>query len=166
MDTIERLAREVYDEMKDEEASAEQTSEYVDSVVPAMTTTLFQMVVEDNSLAFLDYEGEADTPFAALAGALFQAIEAEVHKLRAADPEVEDEEDEEDEDEDGGIEVNITALFADQGSIVVFKASRASDGAEILIAADHRMAQDIVNALEHGEHVQVEVAPWQIVGGS
>lgn len=165
MDTVERLAREVYDDMVENEAPAEQISEYVDNVVPSMTTTLFRLVVEDNTLAFLDYEGDGDTtPFNALAGALHQAIEAEVHKLRAADDE--DVAEALAEEDDDGIEVNITAVFADEGSIVVFKATQASDGAEILIAVDHRMAQAIAQGLDEGEQIQVEVAPWQIVGGA
>lgn len=73
--TVNRLAREVFDEMNDDAASIELVHEYVEKVVPTRTTELFQMVVDDNSLAFLDLEYEVDSPFQALSGALTAAIE-------------------------------------------------------------------------------------------
>ena len=88
-DTVQRLAQEVYEEMVDEGAGLDVLHEYVDGVVPAMTTTLFQLVVDDNSLAFLSFEGEADSPFAALSGALYEAVAGAVVERFEADAEPE-----------------------------------------------------------------------------
>lgn len=44
------------------------------AVVPSMTTTLFAMVVADNSLAFLDCDGQPIDPFSALSEAIGQAV--------------------------------------------------------------------------------------------
>lgn len=171
MDTIERLAQEVHNDMQAEDAPVEHMSEYVDNVVPSITTVLFQMVVEDNSLAFLDYDGEADTPFAALAGALHQAITTEIHKLRGEEQFADEDEDE----DDGRTVIRITGVrpFGLFDTIIVFEAevlesaeTLNATGRKVTIGVDHRPAREIREALAAGEDVVTTVEPWQIVGGS
>jgi hypothetical protein len=66
------LAEWLEDEHTEDETK-DRIHEIASSVVPAMTTMLFQMVVDDNSLAFLDVD-HADTPFEALSHALHDEI--------------------------------------------------------------------------------------------
>jgi hypothetical protein len=73
-------------------------SEYVADVVPAHTRELFQMVVDDVSLAFIDGPEETSEPFRCLS----RAIGAEVERL--AEQEIKsilEREREEREDDDG-----------------------------------------------------------------
>jgi thioredoxin reductase len=67
----------------------------------------------------------------------------------------------------------ITAVHRDEGSVVLFEGQADPEVGEtgsvqvgrVLIAVDHRPAQDLVSALENGdEPVFVTVEPWQIVG--
>lgn len=58
----------------------------------------------------------------------------------------------------------IVAPHIDEGSVVVFRSIRVSDGAHCLIAVDHRMAQDIVEALLSEVEVIAYAEPWQVTG--
>lgn len=78
--TIERLAADAFEglDLDDVKPDAEHRDEYlrtaVDGQVSPMTTELFSLVVNDNALAFLDYEGDASDPFTCLRGAIFDAV--------------------------------------------------------------------------------------------
>lgn len=95
--TIDRLADEAWPDVKEyiDGASFALTEDEAirhaaDSVVSGVTTELFSLVVADNALAFLDYEGEADDPFNALRGAIVQAVEAALYERYEAATEEED----------------------------------------------------------------------------
>jgi hypothetical protein len=64
-----------------------------------------------------------------------------------------------------GMELCVTDIVRDEGSIVVLQGI-ATDGTDRVVnfAADHRPAQDIMDAIASGNDVYVEVEPWQIVG--
>lgn len=63
------------------------------------------------------------------------------------------------------MEVTVTEIVRDEGSVVLFR-GLTDDGAAVVFAADHRPAQAIVNALIEGDGDDVVcfVEPWQIVG--
>lgn len=93
--TIEKLAQEAFEALDGAHDDDERIRLAVGEQVPATTSVLFQMVVDDNALAFLDIDGEYDSPFTALAGAIFEAIEAELRDLIGqAERDAEDEDDE------------------------------------------------------------------------
>lgn len=51
--------------------------EFVTAEVPVMTTSLFQLVIDDNTIAFLGCDDNAEPPehpFAALSGAVHQRV--------------------------------------------------------------------------------------------
>ena len=56
----------LFSDHTDEDARQEGIDAIIASHLPVMTTTLFQLVVNDNSLAFEEIEREADSPFSAL----------------------------------------------------------------------------------------------------
>ena len=94
--TIERLAQSAFEEI-DLDDLAPPFSELADGEVTSMTTELFAMVVADNALGFLDYEGDAEPdPFTCLRSAIVAAVEvrltelvSEVREARAEDEEAE-----------------------------------------------------------------------------
>ena len=57
----------------------------------------------------------------------------------------------------------IHTLVRDEGSVVVFAATVPFTGDEIVLAVDHRCAQDIVDALQT-EDPLVNYEPWQVIG--
>ncbi len=59
--------------------------------------------------------------------------------------------------------VNVDTLIADQGTVVVFTGLDPEDGRRLVIAVDHRMAQDIVDAIDDGP-VPTFVELWQVLG--
>lgn len=79
--TVQEIAAEIVQEWHDEgrtgdsQDAVEFVAERAADAVPVMTTVLFQMVVEDNTLAFLDSPEDSGEPFRALAGAIGQEIE-------------------------------------------------------------------------------------------
>lgn len=79
--TMQSLVKEVVDGWRDEHDSAPDVDyeayvyQNATESVPCMTTTLFQMVVDDNSLAFLDADEETDNPFTALSSAIRVELE-------------------------------------------------------------------------------------------
>lgn len=54
--------------------------------------------------------------------------------------------------------IEVIGLLQDEGSIVLFDTSEGH-----VLAVDHRCAQDIVDALERGEEVEVEAESWQLM---
>lgn len=82
--TIRRLAQEAWDEITDETGDTDDEALRIaaDEQVTSMTTLLFQLVVEDNALGFLEYDGEATNPFDVLRGAIVEAVEDELRELR------------------------------------------------------------------------------------
>jgi len=52
---------------------------------------------------------------------------------------------------------------ASDGGSVTLLLAHEEDGTPHTVASDWRPAQDILNALEAGEHVEVEVEDWQIL---
>lgn len=71
------------DDNPDADASAIATfiDETATEAVPVMTTTLFQMVVDDNSLAFIDAETDSSEPFTCLSAAIRSEIEKHLTKF-------------------------------------------------------------------------------------
>lgn len=61
------------------------------------------------------------------------------------------------------IEATIFSFVRDEGTIVVFGATRVDNGRTIYIGIEHRFAQDIVRALDY-EEPTVNVDEWQIIG--
>lgn len=62
------------------------------------------------------------------------------------------------------IEVTVTGLVRDEGSVVLFSGiTNDDDSREITFAVDHRAAQGCVDALAEGD-VTAYVEAWQIVG--
>jgi hypothetical protein len=61
--------------------------------------------------------------------------------------------------------VTVLEVVRDEGSLVVFR-GKAPDGRTVLFAAEHRPAQDIVDALTGPDPVRAQVASWQVLGGS
>lgn len=50
-------------------------------------------------------------------------------------------------------------------TVIVF-VGRDDDGGRKFFGADHRVAQDLVDALERGEEPVAEVPAWAILGGT
>lgn len=63
----------------------------------------------------------------------------------------------EDDDDEGGTTVAVTGVVRDEGTIVVLT-GLDEDGCTVVFAADHRMAQDILDALS--EEPVVQVPDW------
>jgi len=61
------------------------------------------------------------------------------------------------------VEVTVTEIVRDEGSIVLFR-GLTEDGAAVTFAADHRPAQELINGLLNDEEVIAIVDPWQIIG--
>ena len=61
------------------------------------------------------------------------------------------------------MEVLIHTFIRDEGTILVFGATRVDDGQDIYIAVDHRPGEAIVKLLDYEQPV-VEIEPWQIIG--
>jgi hypothetical protein len=70
--TIERLIADAIADFDTEPYEA--ADRFAAEAVPTMTTTLFQLVVLDNSLAFEESGADSDEPFAVLAGAVERRI--------------------------------------------------------------------------------------------
>lgn len=86
--TIQRFAREALDglDLDDVRDGSPHRDDYIrtaaDGEVTSMTTDLFQLVVDDNALAFLDYEGDGEPdPFNCLRAAILDAVEVELREL-------------------------------------------------------------------------------------
>lgn len=60
-------------------------------------------------------------------------------------------------------QLTVTKPVSNEGSVVVL-AGEDEDGTTWYFAADHRPAWAIVEALEAGEDVEVEVEEWQLMG--
>jgi hypothetical protein len=73
---------EVDDYLSDNPDHDKEVDEYIDNLIreaaPGMTTVLFQLVIEDNALAFEDLEREHDTAFGALSEAVERRVAREV----------------------------------------------------------------------------------------
>lgn len=90
--TIDRLASKLWDELSDpngdygfphpSHVDDDAIREAADAEISATTTVLFQMVVDDNALAFLDYDLEAENAFDLLRGAIIQAVEQALYEKR------------------------------------------------------------------------------------
>jgi len=61
------------------------------------------------------------------------------------------------------VTIEVLALDRDAGSVVLFRGVTET-GRPVLFAAGHREAQQLVDALEAGELVRVDVEPWQVLG--
>lgn len=59
--------------------------------------------------------------------------------------------------------LTVTEPVADHGSIVMLRGIEHETDRVVTFAADHRPAQDIVNALADGEDVEVEIEDWQVM---
>lgn len=82
-DAVEEATAWLDDNPSATESAREQAlDEIITSNVPVMTTVLFQLVVDDNSLAFEDLERENDTPFTALQEAVERRIADAVITVR------------------------------------------------------------------------------------
>lgn len=76
--TLASLVEEVVEDWNDNDRptpATEFVSAAAQEAVPVMTTELFKMVVDDNSLAFLDSSFEGREPFAVLATAIAGEVE-------------------------------------------------------------------------------------------
>lgn len=56
---------------------------------------------------------------------------------------------------------SVYGVASDQGSVVLFNA-RDDHDYDCIVAVDHRVAQDLVDVLQHESSVDVEAEPWQI----
>jgi len=63
-------------------------------------------------------------------------------------------------------EIEITGIDRDEGSVVVFIGTMIETGTPVLVAVDHRPAQDIAEALSWGDAPIVLAPSWAILGGS
>jgi hypothetical protein len=72
-----------YLEDPDEDHSDDAVKKFIASTAadetPVMTTSLFQLVVDDNSIAFYEANIESAEPFAVLSNAVMTAIERQLH---------------------------------------------------------------------------------------
>jgi hypothetical protein len=59
--------------------------------------------------------------------------------------------------------MRIERVFRNEGTVVLLEAV-TDEGERMVIAADHRPAMAIAEALENKEEVRVEVEPWQVLG--
>jgi hypothetical protein len=86
--TIQGLVDQVLEDCAEYDGETDYTivKSFVGDTVPSMTTVLFSMVVQDNSLAFLPIDAEAPDPFSALSWAIGDEVlrrcEAELEKTR------------------------------------------------------------------------------------
>lgn len=94
--TINTLADEALVTIRDEGWTIEHDPGLIrqacEETVPPITTSLFQLVVEDNGLAFLDADTDSREPFDVLFSAIAEAVTAEVWSR------LDDEDDEDDDD--------------------------------------------------------------------
>ena len=58
--------------------------------------------------------------------------------------------------------VTVTRAVRNEGTIIVLEGTTAN-GHLIQFAADHRPANAIIEALDAGEDVRCEIAPWQVL---
>lgn len=61
------------------------------------------------------------------------------------------------------MEVTVTEIVRDEGSIVLFS-GLTDDGGAVVFACDHRPAQALINGMLNDEEVVAFVDDWQIVG--
>ena len=61
------------------------------------------------------------------------------------------------------IEIEVTGIDRDEGSVVVFIGTVTETGMPVLFAVDHRPAQDIAEALSWGERPLALVPEWAVL---
>ncbi len=90
MTTVQKLALQVFEEWVDADRPDAQVFIAAASAdaVPVMTTMLFQMVVDDNTLAFLDSPYDESEPFRVLHSAIVDEVERLALELVAENSEV------------------------------------------------------------------------------
>jgi hypothetical protein len=62
------------------------------------------------------------------------------------------------------MEIEVTQIVRDEGSIVLFQGTSLEDGRVVTFAADHRPAQELINGMLNDEEIIAFVEPWQVVG--
>ena len=62
------------------------------------------------------------------------------------------------------MEVEVTQIVRDEGSVVVFQGESLEDGRTVTFAVDHRPAQELVNGMLNDEEVIALVDSWQVIG--
>ena len=62
------------------------------------------------------------------------------------------------------MEVEVTQIVRDEGSVVVFMGTSLEDGRPVTFAADHRPARELINGLCNDEEVVAIVESWQVIG--
>lgn len=65
-------------------------------------------------------------------------------------------------DIDDTVLIHVESIVRDHGTVVEFQGVTA-DGRIVKFAADHRSAQDLVDALASGEDPVAAVEPWAIL---
>lgn len=155
--TVQQLASDVVEEWHDliadglhvDDDLERFVAEAAAEAVPSMTTMLFQMVVDDNSLAFLEAKIDGGEPFTVLASAIGAAIERRALEL------IRDER---------SLNIRADRLVAGDGSVWVFSGVDTVDGDRVAFAADHRPAADVFAVIEAEGSADCEVEPWAILG--
>jgi hypothetical protein len=61
--------------------------------------------------------------------------------------------------------IPLEVLHVSQIGSVAIGYVRADTGAEGVVAIEPRMARDIADAIELGEHPTIQVEPWQLLPG-
>jgi hypothetical protein len=62
------------------------------------------------------------------------------------------------------LQILVTGLVRDEGSIVLLS-GLTEDNAEVVFACEHRMAPDILAAIEAGEEPVAEIPSYMILSG-
>jgi hypothetical protein len=63
------------------------------------------------------------------------------------------------------IRIYVQSLIRDEGTIVVFGGYDVDTDLPVMFAADHRPAQDIIDAIQKGEGpIFVTIESWQVIG--
>lgn len=60
--------------------------------------------------------------------------------------------------------LTVTRPVSDQGSVVVFEGIEVETDLCFTFAVDHRLAQALVDGLEGGDDVEVDIERWQVLG--
>ena len=61
------------------------------------------------------------------------------------------------------MDIIVTGLVADEGTVVVFEGDDQTSGVTVVFAVDHRPARDIVTALNSGEQPLAVIESWQVI---